>query len=156
MAGLVHHGANRLTYVANLKKAAKLAAKQGVDLLIEPINTRDIPGFLVNRTADALAIIGLVGEPNVKLQFDLYHRQIMEGDLVAAVSEFAAIAPHMQIAQPPDRGEPDSGEINYPYLFKLIDDAGFKGWIGCEYKPRGDTVKGLAWVGKCGLKGLGA
>ena len=156
MAGLLHHGANRPTYVANLKKAAKLAAKQGVDLLIEPINTRDIPGFLVNRTADAMAIIGLVGEPNVKLQFDLYHRQIMEGDLVAAIKEFAPIAPHMQIAQPPDRGEPDSGEINYAHLFKLIDEAGFKGWIGCEYKPRGDTVKGLAWVERCGLKGLGA
>ena len=155
MAGLVHHGANRPTYVANLRKAAKLAAKQGVDLLIEPINTRDIPGYLVNRTADAMAIIGLVGEPNVKLQFDLYHRQIMEGDLVAAVKEFAPIAPHMQIAQPPDRGEPDSGEIDYAYLFKLIDDAGFQGWIGCEYRPRGDTVKGLAWVERCGLAGLG-
>jgi hydroxypyruvate isomerase len=151
MAGLTYHGSNRPTYVKNLKKAAKLAAKQDVTLLIEPINTRDIPGYLVNRTTDALAIIAQVGEPNVKLQFDLYHRQIMEGDLVMAIREYGAISPHMQLANPPDRGEPDDGEINYRTVFKEVDASGFKGWIGCEYKPRGDTVKGLAWAKNLGV-----
>jgi hydroxypyruvate isomerase len=150
MAGLTQHGANRPTYVASLRKAAPIAAKQGVDLLIEPINGRDIPGYLVNRTTDALAIIAQVGAPNVMLQFDLYHRQIVEGDLVAAIREYGPIAAHMQIASPPDRGEPDDGEINYAHVFKAIDASGFKGWIGCEYRPRGDTVAGLAWVKRLG------
>jgi hydroxypyruvate isomerase len=155
MAGLTQHGANRPTYVANLRKAARLAAKQGVTLLIEPINGRDIPGYLVNRTSDALAVIAMVGEPNVGLQLDLYHRQIVEGDLSAAIREYGAIAAHMQLANPPDRGEPDAGEIDYAHAFKEIDASGFKGWIGCEYRPRGDTLAGLKWVGRLGQR-LGA
>ncbi len=152
MAGLVHQGANRATYVSNLKKGARMAAASGIDVIIEPINTRDIPGFFLNRTGDARAVIYEVGEPNLGLQFDLYHRQIMEGDVATAIREYAALTRHYQLAGPPDRGEPDAGELNYPWLFKLIDETGFDGWIGCEYRPRGDTVDGLKWVERCGVK----
>ena len=152
MAGLVHQGANRATYVSNLKKGARMAAASGIDVIIEPINTRDIPGFFLNRTGDARAVIYEVGEPNLGLQFDLYHRQIMEGDVATAIREYAALTLHYQLAGPPDRGEPDAVELNYPWLFKLIDETGFDGWIGCEYRPRGDTVDGLKWVERCGVK----
>ncbi len=151
MAGLRHHGASRATYIANLRKAAKTAAPSGVDLVIEPINARDIPGFFLNTTAEARAVIHEVAAPNLGLQFDLYHRQIQEGDLVTAIAEFGGLAKHYQIASPPDRGEPDEGEINYRYLLKKIDESGFTGWIGCEYKPRGGTVAGLSWVENCGV-----
>lgn len=151
MAGLKHHGANRATYVKNLRRAARMLAGSGIDVIIEPINTRDIPGYFLNTTGEARSIIYEVGEPNVGLQFDLYHRQIMEGDVAMAIAEFATLARHYQIASPPDRGEPDDGEMNYAYLFKLIDQTGFDGWIGCEYKPRGETVAGLAWVKSLGV-----
>ncbi len=146
MAGLTHQGANRVTFVHNMRRAARLAAPCNVQLLIEPINTRDIPGYLINRTAEALALIALIGEANVGLQFDIYHRQIMEGDLLAAIDEFGAYAAHVQIAQPPDRGEPDEGEIDYRRIFGALDAVGYTGWVGCEYKPRGDTVAGLSWL----------
>ncbi|MGE8942787.1 2-oxo-tetronate isomerase [Leptospira interrogans] len=152
MAGLVHQGAVRATYVSNLKKAARMAASSGVEVIIEPINTRDIPGFFLNYTADARAVIYEVGEPNLGLQFDLYHRQVMEGDVATAIKEYAPLTRHYQLAGPPDRGEPDEGELNYPWLFKLIDDTGFKGWIGCEYRPRKGTVEGLKWVDRCGVR----
>ena len=151
LAGLVHHGAQRATYVANLRKAARAAAAAGIEVLIEPINRRDIPGFFLNRTGEARAIIHEVGEPNLRLQFDLYHRQIEEGDVATAIEEFAPLTAHYQIASPPDRGEPDDGEMNYPYLFRLIDGTGFDGWIGCEYRPRRGTVEGLKWVAACGV-----
>jgi hydroxypyruvate isomerase len=151
MAGLKHHGANRATYVKNLRRAARMLAGSGIDVIIEPINTRDIPGYFLNTTGEARSIIYEVAEPNVGLQFDLYHRQIMEGDVAVAIAEFAPLARHYQIASPPDRGEPDDGEMNYAYLFKLIDQTGFDGWIGCEYKPRGETVAGLAWVKSLGV-----
>lgn len=151
MAGLRHHGANRATYVKNLRRAAKMLAGSGIDVIIEPINTRDIPGYFLNTTGEARSIIYEVGEPNIGLQFDLYHRQIMEGDVAMAITEFAPLARHYQIASPPDRGEPDDGEMNYAYLFKLIDDTGFNGWVGCEYKPRGDTVEGLKWTKALGV-----
>jgi hydroxypyruvate isomerase len=92
-----------------------------------------------------------VGEPNLGLQFDLYHRQIQEGDTAMAIREFGHLARHYQIASPPDRGEPDNGEMNYRYLFKLIDESGFDGYLGCEYRPRGDTVAGLKWAPACGV-----
>ena len=120
-------------------------------IIIEPINERDIPGFFLNETAVARAAIYEVGEPNIGLQFDLYHRQIQEGDTSRAIAEFGSLARHYQIASPPDRGEPDDGEMNYAYLFKKIDETGFDGWIGCEYKPRGKTVDGLGWAAKCGV-----
>jgi 2-dehydrotetronate isomerase len=151
MAGLKHHGAERKTYVANLKKAARMAARAGVDVIIEPINSRDIPGYFLNTTGDARSIIHEVGEPNLGLQFDLYHRQVMEGDVARAIDEFGPLARHYQIANPPDRGEPDEGEMNYRYLFKKIDDSGFKGWVGCEYKPRRGTIEGLGWAKALGV-----
>lgn len=152
MPGLRHHGADRRTYIANLRKAARMAAGQGVSVIIEPINTRDIPGFFLNTTAEARAVIYEVGEPNLGLQFDLYHRAIQEGDVAMAIREFGHLARHYQIANPPDRGEPDMGEMNYRYLFQEIDRTGYTGFVGCEYKPRGDTVKGLAWAEACGVK----
>ena len=152
MAGLVHHGASRPTYVANLRKAARIARDYGVEILIEPINTRDIPGFFLNRTNEARAIIHEVGEPNLGLQFDIYHRQVMEGDVAPAIREFAPLTRHYQLANPPDRGEPDEGELNYAWLFRVIDETGFDGWIGCEYRPRGRTMDGLQWAERCGVR----
>jgi hydroxypyruvate isomerase len=152
MPGLRHHGADRRTYVANLKKGARMAARSGIDVIIEPINTRDIPGFFLNTTAEARAVIYEVSEPNLGLQFDLYHRQIQEGDTAMAIREFGHLARHYQIANPPDRGEPDDGEMNYRYLFRMIDESGFKGYVGCEYKPRNGTVEGLKWADACGVK----
>jgi hydroxypyruvate isomerase len=151
MAGLKHHGANRQTYVSNLRTAARMAAPAGVAVIIEPINTRDIPGYLLNHTDTARGIIHEVGAPNVGLQLDLYHRQVMEGDVAMAIREFGHLARHYQIASPPDRGEPDEGELNYAYLFKAIDASGFKGFVGCEYKPRNGTVPGLAWAQRLGV-----
>lgn len=151
MPGLRHHGAERATYIRNLKKAASVAENHDVTIIIEPINTRDIPGFFLNTTAEARAVIYEVGAPNIGLQFDLYHRQIQEGDVTMAIREFGHLARHYQIASPPDRGEPDDGEMNYPYLFRQIDDTGFSGWVGCEYKPRGGTIGGLKWVERCGF-----
>jgi len=152
LAGLVHQGAQRATYVANLERAAQAAAAAGVEVLIEPINRRDIPGYFLNRTGEARAIIHEVGEPNLRLQLDLYHRQIEEGDVAMAIEEFAPLVGHYQIASPPDRGEPDHGEMNYRYLFQRIDDTGFDGWVGCEYRPRHGTVAGLKWAAACGVK----
>jgi len=151
MAGLKHHGADRATYVRNLKTAARMAKSAGIDIIIEPINTRDIPGYFLNTTGEARSIIHEVAEPNVGLQFDLYHRQVMEGDVAKAIDEFGHLARHYQIANPPDRGEPDDGELNYRYLFKKIDDSGFDGWVGCEYKPRNGTVQGLGWAKALGV-----
>jgi 2-dehydrotetronate isomerase len=151
VAGLVHQGAQRATYVANLRKAAKAAAAAGVEVLIEPISRRSIPGFFLNKTGEARAVIQEVGEPSLRLQFDLFHRQIEEGDLATAIGEFAPLTAHYQIASPPDRGEPDDGELNYAYLFRLIDQTGFDGWIGCEYRPRRGTVEGLKWAAACGV-----
>jgi hydroxypyruvate isomerase len=133
------------TYVANLATAAAKAAGQGVTVVIEPINTRDIPGFFLNYQRQARKVIERVGAANLKLQLDLYHCQIMEGDLAMHIRDFADITGHMQIAGVPERHEPDVGEINYPYLFELIDKVGYSGWVGCEYRPRGRTEDGLGW-----------
>jgi 2-dehydrotetronate isomerase len=151
MPGLRHHGTDRRTYITNLKLAARQAADHGISICIEPINTRDIPGFFLNTTSEARAVIHEVAEPNLGLQFDLYHRAIQEGDVAMAIREFGHLARHYQIANPPDRAEPDMGEMNYSYLFQEIDKTGFTGWVGCEYKPRGDTVAGLAWTKTCGV-----
>lgn len=152
MPGLRHHGADRRTYISNLKRAARMAAPEGVSVIIEPINTRDIPGFFLNTTAEARAVIYEVAEPNLGLQFDLYHRAVQEGDVAMAIAEFGHLARHYQIANPPDRGEPDDGEMNYRYLFKLIDGSGYDGFVGCEYKPRADTRAGLVWAERLGVK----
>lgn len=151
MAGLATHGATREAYVANLRMAASWAAPMGIDLVIEPINTRDMPDYFLTRTADARDVIAEVGAPNLGLQFDLYHRHIMEGGVEAAIAEFGPLARHYQCADPPDRGEPSLATLDYARLFRAIDASGYTGWIGCEYKPRGDTLAGLGWPAACGV-----
>lgn len=150
MAGLTTHGATREAYLANLRLAASWAAPLGIDILIEPINTRDMPDYFLTRTADAANVIAEVGAANLGLQFDLYHRHVMEGDVEAALAEFGALARHYQCADP-DRGEPSLRILDYARLFQLIDATGYGGWIGCEYKPRGDTLAGLTWPADCGV-----
>ena len=151
MAGLKHQGANRATFVSNLKTAVQMCAPAGISVVIEPINTRDIPGYFLNLTEEARGIIHEVGGPHIGLQLDLYHRQIMQGDVVAAIREFGHLVKHYQIASPPDRGEPDEGELNYCYLFQEIDRSGYTGWIGCEYRPRNGTLAGLGWPQRLGV-----
>ena len=124
-------------YIDNLRWAADRAAAAGLTCIIEPINTRDIPGYFLNYTGQAMRIIERVGRPNLQLQLDLYHVQIMEGDLATRMRALSGHYPHVQIAGNPGRHEPDIGEINYPYLFDLFDELGYSGWIGCEYRPEG-------------------
>ena len=150
MAGLMPAGADRAalrrTYVSNLREAARRCAAAGLTLLIEPINPRDIPGFFLNAQDEAHAIIAEVGAPNLKVQLDLYHCQIVEGDLAMTIRRTLAGVGHIQIAGVPERHEPDLGEVNYPYLFALLDELGYDGWIGCEYRPKAGTSAGLGWV----------
>jgi hydroxypyruvate isomerase len=150
MAGIPGAGAARercrATYVSNLRLAASRAAAAGRDVLIEPINTRDIPGYFLNRQDDAQAIRAEVGAPNLKVQFDLYHCQIVEGDLAVKLKRDLAHIGHVQIAGVPERHEPDRGEVNYPFLFAHLDAIGYAGWIGCEYRPRAGTSAGLGWI----------
>ena len=135
----------RQVAVENLRFAARELQSAGIMLLIEPVNHFDIPGFFLTRTDQALSIIDEVGSPNLLLQYDIYHAQRMEGELAATMSKNMARIGHIQLADNPGRGEPGTGEINYPWLFKHIDAAGYTGWIGCEYKPRGTTADGLGW-----------
>jgi hydroxypyruvate isomerase len=150
MAGIPARDADRAacraTYLANLRLAAARAAAIGRDVLIEPINTRDIPGYFLNRQDEAQAIRAEVGASNLKVQFDLYHCQIVEGDLATKLRRDIGHIGHMQIAGVPERHEPDRGEVNYPFLFDVIDSLGYAGWIGCEYRPRAGTRAGLEWV----------
>jgi hydroxypyruvate isomerase len=134
------------TLVSNLRFAAGKLKQAGIRLLIEPCNTRDIPGFYLNRSAQALAIIAEVGSDNLGLQYDIYHMQIMEGDLAPTIQRNLKSIPHMQLADNPGRNEPGTGEINYPFLFAFIDKLGYEGWIGCEYKPVSTTNAGLGWI----------
>ena len=138
----------RATFVRNLRIAAREAAISGVTLTIEPINSRDIPGYWLNTQAEAHAIREEVGAANLKVQMDFYHAQIVEGDLAEKFRRWQPHIGHLQIAGVPGRHEPDTGEVNYPYLFALIDDLGYDGWVGCEYRPAGDTRAGLAWLHK--------
>lgn len=135
----------RKTAVENLRFAAKELQSAGIMLLIEPINHFDIPGFFLTRTDQAMSIIDEVGSTNLLLQYDIYHAQRMEGELGATIAKNMARIGHIQLADNPGRGEPGTGEINYAWLFKHIDTAGYAGWIGCEYKPKSDTVNGLGW-----------
>ncbi|MEZ5740732.1 MAG: hydroxypyruvate isomerase family protein [Burkholderiaceae bacterium] len=152
MAGLFPAGADRAAhqaaYIANLRAGARRLAAEGLTGLIEPINTRDIPGFFLNRQDQARAVIEAVGEPNLRIQMDLYHCQIVEGDLAMKIREYLPLVGHFQIAGVPERHEPDLGEIHYPYLFELIDSLGFDGWIGCEYRPAAATRDGLGWFAR--------
>lgn len=152
MAGLTADGddlAERArTYEANLAEAAEAAAPLGIDILMEPINQRDMPGYFLSRQADAHDVVRRIGAPNVKVQLDLYHCQIVEGDLATTLRRDLPTGRvgHLQIAGVPDRHEPDEGELDYPYLFGIVDELGFDGWIGCEYRPRGGTSEGLSWL----------
>ncbi len=150
MAGLVPAGADlalyRATYLENLAHAAASAAPQGVTVLIEPLNQRDMPGYLLSRQDEAQAICREVGAANLKVQFDCYHCQIVEGDVTRTLQRDFAGVGHIQIAGVPERHEPDVGELNYPYLFDAIDALGYSGWIGCEYRPRAGTSAGLGWI----------
>jgi len=150
MAGLVPAGvaptALRDTYISNLRYAAAEAAKADLKLLIEPINPRDIPGYYLNTSKQAIEIMDIVGAPNLFLQYDIYHMQIVEGDLAPTMERLLPRIGHMQLADTPGRHEPGTGEINYPFLFGHVDRIGYHGWIGCEYRPAGDTVAGLGWV----------
>lgn len=135
----------RRTFIDNLRFAAAELARAGLKLLIEPINTFDIPGFYLSRTAQALAILDEVGAGNAYLQYDLYHAQRMEGELAATVEKHLARIAHIQLADNPGRHEPGSGEINHAFLFGHLDRIGYRGWIGCEYKPATTTEAGLGW-----------
>ena len=150
MAGLIRPGEDRAlhraTYVRNLAHAAGEAASVGVTIVIEPINTRDIPGFFLNRQDEAHTIRAEIGAPNLKVQMDFYHCQIVEGDLAMKLRKYIAGVGHIQIAGVPERHEPDAGEVNYPYLFQLMDELGYAGWVGCEYRPKGGTSAGLRWL----------
>jgi hydroxypyruvate isomerase len=149
MAGLIPAGSDlavhRKTYLSNLKFAAQELAKHQLHLLLEPINTRDMPGYFLNTQAQAHELRVECGEPNVKVQMDFYHAQIMEGDLAMTFKKYFSDIGHTQIASVPSRNEPDDGEVNYSYLFKLLDEMGYQGWVGCEYRPKGKTEDGLAW-----------
>lgn len=134
------------TFVANLRFAAARLEEAGIRLLVEPINTFDIPGFHLNRTAQAIALIEEVGSPNLWLQHDVYHMQRMEGELANTIARHLPRIAHMQIADTPGRHEPGTGEINYAWLFRYIDQLGYDGWIGCEYKPAAGTREGLGWI----------
>ena len=156
MAGILPTGATRAThepvYVANLKHAAQTLQEHGIRALIEPINYYDIPGYFLNTQVQARAIIDKVASDNLFLQQDLYHCQIMEGNLAVKIKQYRDIACHYQIAGVPGRYEPSVGEIQYSYLFDLIDEIGYQGWIGCEYKPRGETRAGLVWAVRYGIR----
>ncbi len=142
----------RSAYVANLKHAAARLAPLGIDALIEPINTRDIPGYFINRQQEAHDVVADVGAANVKVQMDFYHIQIVEGDLAIRARAHIGGVGHIQIAGVPERHEPDVGEINYPFIFQLLDALGYEGWIGCEYRPAGETLPGLKrWGAAYGL-----
>ena len=150
LAGIAPKGVDpakvRETFIRNLGFAAGKLKSAGIALLIEPCNTRDIPGFYLNRSQQALDIVNDVGSDNLFLQYDIYHMQIMEGDLAPTIQRNLDSIRHLQLADNPGRNEPGTGEINYPFLFQFIDKLGYSGWIGCEYKPRGATVEGLGWV----------
>jgi len=150
LAGKVPAGVSRdeahATFVANLKFAADKLKAAGLKLLIEPINSYDIPGFFLNYTAQAAAILDEVGSDNLYIQYDLYHAQRMEGELAATVQKYLPRIAHVQLADNPGRNEPGTGEMNYPFLFRHLDAIGYTGWIGCEYKPKTTTVEGLGWI----------
>jgi hydroxypyruvate isomerase len=136
----------RKTLVDNLRYAAGETRRAGIKLLVEPINTYDIPGFYLNRTSQAIGILDEVGSDNLYLQYDIYHAQRMEGELAATIAGHLARIAHVQLADNPGRNEPGTGEINYGFLFAHLDRIGYQGWVGCEYKPATTTEAGLAWL----------
>lgn len=140
------------TFVANLTRAADLAAEKGKFLLIEPINTIERPNYFLNYVEHAADVIAKVGRPNVKIQYDFYHVQIMQGDLIRRFEKVQPLVGHVQIAAVPSRHEPDEGEVNYPAIYEALDRLGYDGWVACEYRPRARTEVGLGWGRAFGLK----
>ncbi|GAB4186174.1 MAG: hydroxypyruvate isomerase family protein [Thalassobaculales bacterium] len=147
MAGIAGPEARAL-YVENVAWAAERLERAGIDCLIEPINRRDIPGYFLADFGLALAVIEEIDAPNLKLQYDVYHRQILHGDVIRSLEALLPRIGHVQIAGVPDRGEPDAGELNYAHVFAALDSLGYAGWVGCEYRPRGRTADGLGWMAK--------
>ncbi|GGO84836.1 hydroxypyruvate isomerase [Marinobacterium nitratireducens] len=140
------------TFVENLRYAAKKLEDAGIRLVMEAINTRDIPGFFLNNTQQALRIRDRVASDNLTLQYDIYHMQIMEGDICPTLEAHIGAIRHMQLADNPGRHEPGTGELNYRFIFGFIDRIGYDGWIGCEYKPATTTEAGLGWMKEHGLQ----
>ena len=136
----------RAALVENLRFAASELDQAGIRLLVEPLNRQDMPGFHLVHTSDALSLFEEVDHANVWLQYDIYHMQIMEGNLTRTIRDNLPRIAHMQLADNPGRNEPGTGEINYPNLLRFIDESGYDGWIGCEYKPAGRTEEGLGWI----------
>jgi hydroxypyruvate isomerase len=150
LAGILPEGVSadkaRGVLIENLQYAAEKLAAEKIGLLLEPVNSRDIPGFFVDRPSFGFSLLDAARAKNLKLQYDIYHAQVMEGDLANTIArEFARIG-HVQLADNPGRHEPGTGEINFPYLFRRLDELGYSGWIGCEYKPKTTTTEGLSWV----------
>ena len=159
MAGVVppeQRPAAERVFIANLTRAAAAAAKSNITLLIEPINPRDRPNYFLSHVEHAADLVGKIGAPNLRVQFDFYHNQITGGDLIKRFEKYLAVIGHVQIAAVPSRHEPDEGEINYPAVFEAVDRLGYAGWIGCEYKPRGRTEEGLGWAKPYGVAPKGS
>lgn len=154
MAGLVEPDADReTTYLNNIRYAAERLAKANLELLIEPINPRSMPGYFLSTTSQAVDLIDRVKHPALRLQFDIFHHQITRGDVMQSLTDCKDVIGHIQIASVPDRQEPDTGELNYAEIFKYIDQIGYSGWVGCEYVPRNGTREGLGWLAKTGNAG---
>jgi hydroxypyruvate isomerase len=149
MAGIVPADVSPVTaasvYAANLAWATEQAALAGVNLVIEPINHRDMPGYFLNTQAQGAAVVEAIGRDRLGLQFDLYHVQITEGDITKRMERFMPVIAHMQIADVPARNEPGTGEIGWAFVFRRMDELGYRGWVGCEYRPAGETLAGLGW-----------
>lgn len=154
MAGIVPAGADpavcRSTLIENLRYAAEKVGAYEITLLLEAINTRDMPNFIVSTQKESHEICEAVNAANLRMQMDLYHMQVMEGDLAWKLKKYSADCGHVQIAGCPERNEPDSGEVRYEYLLSLLDDLGYQGWVGCEYRPAGKTLDGLGWMDSFG------
>jgi hydroxypyruvate isomerase len=150
MAGIIPKGADprdcRKTLIGNLQYAAERLAPHDIVLLLEAINTRDMPGFALSTQKDSFSVCEATNAPNIKMQMDLYHMQVMEGDLATKLRHYAPYCGHIQIAGCPERNEPDIGEVRYEYVCRLLDELGYEGWLGCEYRPAGATTDGLSWM----------
>lgn len=133
-------------YVENVRYAADLAAALDIEVLVEPINARDMPGYFLGSVAQAIDLLKRIDRPNARLQFDYYHAQITEGDVSMLMRDSIDSIGHIQIASVPGRNEPDTGELSYPYVLAELDAAGYRGWVGCEYRPAGETTAGLGWL----------
>jgi len=150
MAGVKPKNLDNTAYLsafgANLRRLAPRAEAAGCHLMLEPINSRDVPGYVLSRTEDALSLIKAIDRDSIRLQLDIYHRQVMQGDLIKTIEAVAPVLGHVQIAGAPGRGEPDRGEIAYGAIFEALQRIGYDGWIGCEYFPAGRTEDGLGWM----------